>query len=141
MPTYITLAKVRAALPEEITAQLLDDHGAGAPDSQVWSELAAAVAQEIDGKLGQRYSLPLSSVPDLVASTALVLAAELLYQRRGYFGEANPWSERAKAVRATLDAIASGDQPLTATATRKNTPGAAITEAAKTHPSEGGMLV
>lgn len=138
---YITLAQIKARLPDEITSALLDDTSSGAADLSVWDEIVEAVRTEIDGKLGQRYPLPLATVPDLVASIASVLAAELCYQRRNYYGEANPWTVRATAVRKTLDAIAEGDQPLTPTAKKQNAPALAITETAKTFPSSGNTVM
>jgi phage gp36-like protein len=147
---YITLAKIRGALPQEVTAQLLDDSGSGAPDSGVWAEIVARVTAEIDGKIGQRYPLPLATVPPLIENAAFILAAELCYQRRNFFGDANPWTKRADGIRGTkgqqggqaglLDDIASGAQPLTFAAKPARPSGSIISEQAKTTPSSGGML-
>src|SRR4051812_40751531 len=124
MPSpYITLAKIKAGLPAEITAQLLDDTGSGLPDAANWSAIVDAVTTEINGKVGQRYALPFADPqPDLLCSAAFVLAAELCYQRNNFYGESNPWTARANSIRGTqgqpggqaglLDRIASGEEPI-----------------------------
>lgn len=145
---YVTLAQIRAALPAEITAQLLDEHGSGAPDAGTWAEVLAAVETEIDGKLAARFTLPLPGpTPVILRYAALTLAAELLYQRRGYHGESNPWTKRAELVRGTqgqqggqpglLDRIVGGEVPLTASTAPAKPQATAITSPAKTH-SQGG---
>jgi phage gp36-like protein len=148
---YLMLAQIKAALPTDITEQLLDDQGSGIADPSVWPEILAAVTREIDGKIGQRYPLPLAEpVPQIVTNAAFVLAAELLYQRKGFFGEANPWTKRAEQIRGTqgqqggqaglLDRIASGEEPLTTAARPQHAPAVAITTPAKTTPSTGNIL-
>lgn len=140
MATYITYAQMKAALPPDIMAQLLDDTGSGAPDAAKWTEIVAAVGREIDGALEQKYTLPLGTVPNSIGNAAFVLAAELLYQGRGFYGEANPWTERAKGVRTFLGEIASGEKQLTPTTAKTKSPAAAITETAKTYPATGNTL-
>lgn len=147
---YVTLAQMKAALPAEITAQLLDDLAAGVPTPGVWSEVVAQVQSEIDGKLAMRFSLPLDPVPAVIQNAALVLAAEALYQRKNFFGDKNPWFARANSVRGTLgqpggqagllDRLVSGEIPLTATATTAKPAGSVIAEPAKTTSATGRLL-
>lgn len=148
---YVTLTQIRAALPQEITHRLIDDTGAGVPDSENWNAIAEAVGREIDGKIGQRYATPLPEpVPAIVANAAFVLAAELLYQRRGFYGEKNPWAVRAQGIRGTLgvpggqagllDAIASGDSPLTVASQRAIPTAVAITEPARSVSRAGRLM-
>lgn len=147
---YVTLAKLKAGLPAEITAQLLDDTGAGVPDAANWAAIAAAIQEEIDGRLGQRFAVPLDPVPAVIANAAFVLAAELLYQRRGFYGEHNPWTKRADSIRGTqgqpggqaglLDKIAAGEVPLTTETARARPSISAITEPAKTTSAAGNMM-
>ncbi len=154
LPTmaYVTSAQLRAALPPEMTAQLLDDHGTGEADSSAWSEIQAAVQTEIDGKVGMRYPVPFTDpAPAVIRNAAFILAAELIYQRKGFFNDGNPWTKRAQDIRGTqgqqggqpglLDRIASGEVPLTASAPRARPAGAIIAEPAKTTPRSGHMLV
>jgi hypothetical protein len=147
---YIELADMQAALPPEITENLLDDHGVGLGDAAAWAKIVAAVSREIDGKLGMRFAVPLSPVPAVVHDAAFVLAAEALYHRRGYYGEANPWTARAQGIRGTqgqqggqpglLDRIATGEIPLTAAAEPARPAGGVISEPAKTHSSARRLL-
>jgi len=150
--SYLTLSQMKAALPAEITDQLLDDNGAGVGDAAVWTEIVNTVTQEIDAKVGQRYTLPISDAQalKLLGDYAFVLAAELLYQRKGFFAAANPWTARAQSVRGTqgqqggqpgaLDNIADGSSPLVPNAPRRSTPAAAITETTKLVSSQGNNL-
>lgn len=148
---YVTAAKLRAALPAEVTARLLDDHGTGEADAGAWAEIQSAVQTEIDGKVGMRYPVPFADpVPPVIANAAFILAAELVYQRKGFFNDGNPWMKRAQDIRGTqgqqggqpglLDRIAAGEIPLTAEAPRSRPAGAVIAEPAKTTPSRGHML-
>lgn len=148
--SYVTLAQMKSVLPADLFAQLLDDSGSGVADPTLWPEIVAAVTQEIDGKLGMRYPLPLTSVPPVIVHAALVLAAEAVYQRKNFYGDANPWAARANGIRGTLgqqggqpgllDRIASGETPLTPALKPQNKQAVAITSAAKTTPSTGAML-
>lgn len=146
MATYVTLDQMKAALPADITDRLLDDAGSGVGDPNSWSAIVTRVCGEIDGKIGQRYALPVTNVTglQLLGQFAFVFAAELLYQRRGFFGEANPWTLRAGAIRGDpvhplmkgeLDRIASGDIPLYAAATQAAPSGAALTETSRIIPA------
>lgn len=140
MSDYINFSQMKAALPAEIMAQLLDDQGSGAPDMAKWAEIVAAVGREIDAALEQKYSLPLGTVPNSIGNAAFALAAELLYQGRGYYGDANPWTERAREVRKFLQRVADGAVQLLPTARKTNAPAVVISEAAKTTPSSGHMV-
>lgn len=138
-------------MPEQFTAQLLDDHQVGAADPSVWAEIVLAVEGEIDGKLAQRFALPLAEpTPKLIVDAAFVLAAELLYQRRGYYDEQNPWTKRANTIRGTqgqqggqpglLDRIASGEVPLTIATPAARPPATAITEPSRLSSGYGNNL-
>jgi len=149
---YITFAQVVAGLPAGITGQLLDDTGAGTPDMDIWQQIVAAVGQEIDGKIGQRYALPLPDpLPQILLNAGFVLAAELLYQRKGFFGDSNPWFDRATAIRGTagqqggqpglLDKIAAGELPLSPDLNRKRPSASVITEPTRTHSATGRLSI
>ena len=141
MSDYITYSQMKAALPAEIMAQLLDDQGSGAPDMAKWTEIVAAVSREINGSLEQKYTLPLGTVPNSIGDAAFKLAAELLYCGRGFYGDANPWTDRARDVRKFLLKVAAGEIQLLPSVAKTNAPAAAITETAKTYPSTGNLLV
>jgi hypothetical protein len=149
---YITFDQVVAGLPAEITNQLLDDSGAGTPDMDIWQQIVLAVGQEIDGKIGQRYALPLPDpIPQILLNAGFVLAAEMLYQRKGFFGDANPWCARATAIRGTagqqggqpglLDKLVTGELPLSPDLQRKQPSVSVITERARTHSHCGRLSI
>lgn len=149
---YITFDQIISGLPDEITDQLLDDSESGEPDMDIWQQIIAAVGQEIDGKIGQRYALPLSDpLPQVLLNAGFVLAAELLYQRRGFFGDANPWTRRAESIRGTagrqggqpglLDAIVAGTIPLSPDLNRKQPSVSVIAERTRTHSRTGRLSI
>lgn len=145
---YVSRTELAAAVPADLAAQLLGSTGA----DTLWTEIEAAVAREIDGRLAARYTVPLSEpVPAIVRSAALVLAAEALYQRLNYYGDSNPWTKRADGIRGTegqqggqpglLDKLARGELPLFAAAPQAATRGAvAITEPSATTSAYGARL-
>jgi phage gp36-like protein len=80
-------------------------------DAGAWDKLIADVSEEIDGLLGQRFTVPFSSpYPPLVVVASKVLAAEALYLKRGLARDANPWSKAAERMRDKLSAIATGKE-------------------------------
>lgn len=131
MPTpYVTLANMNARLPAAFLVQAFDDNGDGAADAGVWDDVATSVADEINGILGVRFTTPFSNpIPAPVTSAAQILAAEALYNRRGFSGEdKNPHAALAKQHRATLAKIAAGELPLGPEIKRTAPSASAITE-------------
>jgi phage gp36-like protein len=139
VPAYVLLSDMNARLPAVFLIQSLDDDGDGAADPGVWDAVAAAVAQEIDGILGVRFSVPFANpIPAPVISSAQVLAAEALYARRGFQGEEkNPWHKLASGHRATLQKIAAGEQPLAPDRARQAPSASIVGERAKTTSARG----
>jgi phage gp36-like protein len=134
MPTYVTMADMNARLPGAFLIQALDDDGDGAADAQVWADIAASVAKEIDGILGLRYAVPFSGdIPPFVLYAAQILAAALLYSRRGVEDKSNPWTSEAKDIRAKLKEIADGKVPLSPTHERVQATVDTLSEPSKTH--------
>ena len=144
---YVSRSELTAAVPADLAGQLL-----GAGGDAIWTEIEAAVAREIDGRLAARYTVPLPEpVPAIVRSAALVLAAEALYQRLNFYGDSNPWTKRADGIRGTagqqggqeglLDRLAAGNPPLYAAAVQApKRSAAAIIEPAVTTSARGNRL-
>ena len=111
---YVTLSNMNARLPASFLVQALDDNNDGAADAGVWDDVASAVATEIDGILGVRFETPFSNpIPAPVTAAAQILAAEALYNRRGFSGEEkNPYAKLAAEQRKKLGQIAAGELPL-----------------------------
>jgi phage gp36-like protein len=136
---YVLQSEIEARLPADFLREALDDNNDGEADAGVWDKVAAAVAAEIDGILGQRFQVPFATVPAVVKAAANVLALEMLYARRGTAADANPWTKQASDHRAKLNAIADGEQPLQPGTSRPAPSVSAITEAAKTTSSHGHL--
>ncbi|MDP2167975.1 MAG: DUF1320 domain-containing protein [Thermodesulfovibrionales bacterium] len=78
---YCTLEDLKKALPEEHVREMTDDDGLGEIPGAVVSELIAQADAEIDLYLG-RYSVPLSSVPDVIKRCSLDITTYRMYARR-----------------------------------------------------------
>ena len=103
---YVTQDDMIGMVPEEELVRALDDDGDGVADNDVWLALSDQVSGDIDGRLSALYAVPFSvSVPALVTLAARILAAYLLYARRGIADDANPWKPQADAIRARLDRV------------------------------------
>jgi phage gp36-like protein len=116
--SYTTRAAVEAHIPPDFVVKALDDDNDGNEDTGVFAACLAAVEDEIDGYLEPRYSLPLASVPKMIATAALHLLCEALYARRGYGIDTdpkNPFAGRGSSARALLREIRGGIVPLTTT--------------------------
>lgn len=100
MPTaYTTIALVRPAAGMNNSTTI--------PDTYVTAKIAYATGV-INGKVGDVYALPLSSVPDLVAWLALELTVVALFQDQ-YGDDAGDgdksWKKRYDLCMQTLDDI------------------------------------
>jgi phage gp36-like protein len=132
---YCTIQQVEARVPHAIVLQALDDNRDGQIDADVQAAWETSVDGEIDGFLGQRYSVPFGSpAPSVVFSAALILRCEALYQRRGVAADANPFTNLAAAIRLKLDRIGRGVDPLTSDTPKAHAPGVIIAESSRLSP-------
>ena len=140
---YVTQSDLKGKIPAELLLQALDDNNDGVADDGVWDAIAADVDNAINGPLEGRYTVPLAApYPAAVAEAALVFACEAIYLRRGLAGkDQNPWTTRADALRKRLEAIGSGEQPLTATAVPVKSGGAVIGEDARLYDELNRLMV
>lgn len=139
---YVTREQMRALVPEEYIAQAMDDDGEGTHVSAVWTEVSESVSDAIEGPLGQRYAVPFATpFPFVVRHAARVLCAELLYLRRGFTGEKNPWRGQAGEVRAHLAQIGAGKAPLSPEHDKATPSGTVIDEPARTHSASGRLMI
>lgn len=136
---YATLQQVEARVPHELVVQALDDNRDGQIDADVEAAWHASVDGEIDGALGQRYPVPFTSpIPAVVASAALILRCEALYQRRGIPPDQNPFAIQASAIRKKLDRVGRGDDPLTPDMPKARPVGTIISEPSRlVQPRDG----
>jgi phage gp36-like protein len=137
---YTTLAEIAAKLPNQFLVEALDDNGDGVPDADVWDQVAASAAAEVDGLLAMRFSTPFASPPAVVRHAALIFALETLYDRRGYSGdEKNPYASRARDERDKLRDIGAGKLPLTPVHQKPTQSVAVVSEPARTSSAAGHL--
>lgn len=139
--SYTTLAEISAKLPHRFLVEALDDNGDEMIDTEVWDQVAAAAASEVDGLLAMRFSTPFAEpAPAVVRHASLIFALETLYDRRGYSGdEKNPYASRARAERDKLRDIGAGKLPLTPVHQKPTKSVAVVTEPARTSSAHGHL--
>jgi phage gp36-like protein len=79
---YSTLADIQKQLSSTDLVQLTDDSGAGVVDSDVVTRAIADADEMIDGYIGLRVGVPLTTVPSMVRMFSVELAIYNLYARR-----------------------------------------------------------
>lgn len=132
--SFLTQQEILGRIPAQAIIEALDDDRDGEPDEAAWTEVLSAVRDEIEGRLGPRYSAPFAApVVPVVKAAAKTLAIYFLHERRGLYGEQNPLWQEVLETRRRLDRIASGDMPLTAGAEAAADQVTAITGPSKTH--------
>lgn len=141
-PIYTTLEQVKAKLPYDFIVQALDDDKDGEIDEEVWSAVAADAADQVDARLGARYTTPFNpdALEPVVKSASLMFVLETLYQRRGFgTDETNPYLSSARAARAELKQIGNGEMPLTPEARKPRPSISIVTEPARTSSGHGHL--
>jgi phage gp36-like protein len=137
---YVQMSDVNGRIPAPFLLEALDDNQDGVVDVEVWQAIQADVQAAIDGKLGQRYPVPfLAPLPAIVSDAARLFACELLYKRRGSADKVNPWFEEADKMRAKLDLIGAGKQPLTPELQRQKPSVSVVGERSKTTSASGKL--
>lgn len=137
---YTTREAIEANVQPDWLAQALDDDGDGVEDAGLLDRIISTAATEVDGYLATRYATPVSPTPPVVATAALALACETLWQRRGHSGQANPWADRAEAARGRLEALRDGKESLgPGYAVRATTTNSIETEPSRIHDPAGRL--
>ena len=138
--TYTTLAEVKAKLPYDFIIEALDDDKDGLMDEDVLTAVLEDAANQVDARLGKRYSVPFNpaALEPIISSSSLMFVLETLYQRRGYGTEENnPFLASARAARAELNEIGNGAVPLTPVAQKPRQSISIVTEPARTSSQRG----
>ena len=104
---YATLDDLQKQLPEDLLIQLTDDVGTGVIDTAVTDSALESADVEIDGYLGERYTLPLNPVPAIITKQAVDIAVYNLYARRQ--GPPEHWQKRYDNVIRFLGSVVKGD--------------------------------
>lgn len=123
---YTKKEDVLAKLPQEYFYEALDDRGEEQPlepntpeyEEKVeenWQSVQRAAQKQVDGYLSQQYPTPFppSNLPPLIEAASLSFIMEILFQRRGYKPDENPYTQEAAHWRTKLDKIGAGKEPLT----------------------------
>lgn len=133
---YVVESDLTGKIPPAYLAEALDDDSDGTADAGVLDQIIADADLEVDGRLGQRYNVPLADNSPgftLAKLAAVTFVLEILYLRRGYHDEdRNPHRAAADRFRTKLDAIADGKEPLAPGADRAKTPVSVVSEPSKT---------
>lgn len=107
---YATRTEIEALLPGKFLDEGLDDTNDGTKNEEILDAVGEVIETEINGLIAPVATLPLSPpYPAVIRSSALVLALDAVYRRRGFADEVNPWASRARAAREALTSIGRGE--------------------------------
>ena len=79
---YSTLTDIKKLIPEGSIIQLTDDENLGAVNQARVDEAIAQADAEIDSYCGSKYTVPFTTVPDIVKKISVDIAIYNLYSRR-----------------------------------------------------------
>lgn len=79
---YCTISDLISQIPESNIIQLTDDEGLGVVNQARVDKAITTADSVVDGYLRGRYSLPLSTVPELIKTIAIDITVYKLYERR-----------------------------------------------------------
>lgn len=108
---YCIQSDIEKLVPTQELAQITTESGS-TPDADVVTEMIAKADAEIDAYCGSRYTVPFTTVPDIVASLSVDMAIYHLYSRRSIapevrrlkYDDAVKFLKDVAAGRATLGA-------------------------------------
>jgi phage gp36-like protein len=132
---YCALDDLKKLLPEERIIELTDDEDLGTVNQARVDEAISQADAEIDGYLGERYSVPLTAVPAVVKKLSVDMAVYHLYSRRA---EEMPETRKDRYRHAVrfLEGVSKGTVSLGA----DPAPGAPAESHAETNKSEDGNV-
>ena len=107
---YSTKADILAMIDEAEVIQATDDTGAGVVDDERVTAAIEAADSEIDGYLGGRYTLPLSTVPAVLKTFSVDMAIYHMLSRR--LGAPEHRKDRYKNAVAFFKSVAKGEVKL-----------------------------
>lgn len=119
MSAYVARAQIEALVPPAFLLEALDDDNDGNEDAGVFDAIVEGAQQEVDFFLGAVMAVPFTgTIPAGASHAAKIFVLEALYARRGYSADTdprNPWASQAKGMRAKLQRISAGEEPLSPT--------------------------
>jgi phage gp36-like protein len=139
---YVEQADLVGLIPAPFLVQALDDDRDGQADPAAWSSVQVSACNAVDGHLGSRFEVPFQPpVPAIVLHAAKIFACEMLYSRRGYHGQQNPFTTQADELRKQLTKIGNGELGLAPDRARVAPSVSIITEPARTTSAQGRLAV
>lgn len=115
MTPYTTTAAIEAKIPAPILDDALDDDHDGQRDPALLDAIIANATDAVDAMIGNRITLPLTTVPAAVRTAALWFVIEEIYGRRQLDLPKN-YATAIAANRAWLEQVRDGKQQLDNTA-------------------------
>lgn len=106
--SYCALDDIKLMIPEDNLIQLTDDSGSGIVDTDVVSQAIAYADELIDGYLRGRYTLPLTSTPNLIKKLSIDIAVYHIYSRRFEVAMPEGMESRYKNALKLLEQIQKG---------------------------------
>lgn len=103
---YSTLTDIKELLPEETLIQLTDDDGLGSVDQTKIDKAIAQADAGINAYCGKLYTIPFSTVPEVINKLSVDIAIYHLYSRRDVMPEIR--GERYKDAMRQLSDISRG---------------------------------
>lgn len=105
---YCTIDDIKDHIPESNIIQLTDDEGIGVVNQARVDKAITTADSIIDGHLRGRYSLPLSTVPELIKTIAIDITVYKLYERRFELAMPESMMARYKNALKILEQIQKG---------------------------------
>ena len=93
-------------IPHDLLTQALDDNGDGTIDAAAWDAVQAAAEERLRAAFGG--DVPLRHALTATHARKLFILV-ILYNRRGFTGEANPYTNAANRAEKRLEEIAAGE--------------------------------
>jgi hypothetical protein len=107
----MTMDELLGEMPKALLVQALDDDGDGIADAGAWEAVQAAAEERIRAAFGGD---PPAKHATAVSHARKLFILVVLYDRRGFTGETNPYTAAANRAEKRLEDIASGDASLDA---------------------------
>ncbi len=96
---------LKGEIPLAMIVEALDDNGDGQADADAWADVLAGADERIADCFG-------GSVPERHAAAVpharKMFCCEIIYRRRGFTGERNPFERQAGAAEKRLRALSAG---------------------------------
>jgi hypothetical protein len=100
-------------MPMARIVEALDDNGDGIEDTGAWVGVVATANERLADAFGTADVPP--DFQQACRSALKYFVLELLYSRRGFAGQANPWDRQATAAEKQLRSLASGETAVVST--------------------------